>query len=191
MIILIKLMNFNQRVNFTKSNTEFKCYLQTTSPVKITTLTVYSQRVHQCGRRCFVLKHQHGRRYVMWNALLVQVPLYWTFHNELSCHDLGRDLALSSLLPHCAHDIRKGQRSARRQFSFKNVSLQTVVQTLCIHSNSPNLESKVPLCKERSLRVNLGPSSCSPAFLWFLKIYLRRNVQALSSKCLTKQNKLF
>lgn len=98
MIILIKLMNFNQRVNFTKSNTEFKCYLQTTSPVKITTLTVYSQRVHQCGRRCFVLKHQHGRRYVMWNALLVQVPLYWTFHNELACHPSGSGNTLSQLL---------------------------------------------------------------------------------------------
>ena len=46
--------------------------------------------------------------------------------------------------------------------------------TLWTHSYSPNLESKEPLCKERSLRVNLGPSSWSPAFFWFLKMYLQK-----------------
>lgn len=54
---------------------------------------------------------------------------------------------------HCCHQ--------RKNF----LRLVSISFLLCIHSNSPNLESKVPLCKERSLRVNLGPSSCSPAFL--------------------------
>lgn len=52
-------------------------------------------------------------------------------------------------------------------------------QTLWIHSYSPNLESKVPRCNERSLSVNLGPSSWSPAFFWFLKIYLRRTCKKM------------
>lgn len=55
-------------------------------------------------------------------------------------------------------------------------------QTLWIHSYSPNLESKVPRCNERSLSVNLGPSSWSPAFFWFLKIYLRRTCKKNEKK---------
>ena len=52
-------------------------------------------------------------------------------------------------------------------------------QTLWIHSYSPNLESNVPRCNERSFSVNLGPSSWSPAFFWFLKIYLRRTCKKM------------
>ena len=60
-------------------------------------------------------------------------------------------------------------------------------QTLWIHSYSPNLESKVPRCNERSLSVNLGPSSWSPAFFWFLKIYLRRTCKKNEKKSAIKE----
>ena len=60
-------------------------------------------------------------------------------------------------------------------------------QTLWIHSYSPNLESKVPRCNERSLSVNLGPSSWSPAFFWFLKIYLRRTCKKMKKKSAIKE----
>lgn len=60
-------------------------------------------------------------------------------------------------------------------------------QTLWIHSYSPNLESKVPRCNERSLSVNLGPSSWSPAFFWFLKIYLRRTCKKNEKKSDVKE----
>ena len=38
---------------------------------------------------------------------------------------------------------------------------------LWTHSYSPNCVSKVPSCNQRSLRVNLGPSSCSRVFVFF------------------------
>ena len=41
------------------------------------------------------------------------------------------------------------------------------------HSYSPNFESNVPFCSDRSLSVKRGPSSCSPTLSAFLNIYLR------------------
>lgn len=48
--------------------------------------------------------------------------------------------------------------------------------TFSTHSYSPNLESKVPFCSERSLSVKRGPSSWIPAFFSFLKMYLNRTL---------------
>lgn len=48
--------------------------------------------------------------------------------------------------------------------------------TFSTHSYSPNLESKVPFCSERSLSVKRGPSSWIPTFFSFLKIYLNREL---------------
>lgn len=46
--------------------------------------------------------------------------------------------------------------------------------TFRTHSYSPNFESKVPFCRDRSLSVKRGPSSWMPTFFSFLKIYLHR-----------------
>lgn len=46
--------------------------------------------------------------------------------------------------------------------------------TFRTHSYSPNFESNVPFCRERSLRVKRGPSSWIPTFFSFLKMYLER-----------------
>lgn len=54
----------------------------------------------------------------------------------------------------------------------ENYFIHILDLTLWTHSYSPNLESKVPFCRERSLRVNLGPSSWMPTFFSFLKMYL-------------------
>lgn len=67
-----------------------------------------------------------------------------------------------------------GTHKCEHSPSVMDSTSNSVGQTLWIHSYSPNLESKDPLCKERSLSVNLGPSSWSPAFFWFLKIYLQK-----------------
>jgi len=45
--------------------------------------------------------------------------------------------------------------------------LESISCRLCTHSYSPNFESNVPFCTERSFRVNRGPSSCRPTFLAF------------------------
>lgn len=46
-----------------------------------------------------------------------------------------------------------------------------------IHSYSPNFESNVPFCRDRSLRVNRGPISRKRTFSDDLKAYLRAKVQ--------------
>lgn len=48
--------------------------------------------------------------------------------------------------------------------------------TFSTHSYSPNLESKVPFCSERSLSVKRGPSSWIPTFFSFLKMYLHTSL---------------
>lgn len=53
--------------------------------------------------------------------------------------------------------------------------------TFSTHSYSPNLESKVPFCSERSLSVKRGPSSWIPTFFSFLKMYLNRRLRRAHS----------